>query len=60
MGKGFIQRKRKYLLIGGHCQIKCTLAKAYVLYSLLCIILGVSCQMHLTAVFYQPKLQSFF
>lgn len=60
MGKGFIQNKRKYLLIGGHCQIKRSLTKGYVLHSLLRVILSLSWQMHLTAIFYQPKPESGF
>lgn len=60
MGKGFIQSKRKYLLIGGHCQIKRSLTKGYVLHSLLRVILSLSWQMHLTAIFYQPKPESGF
>lgn len=52
--------KQRIWPIGGHCKIKRSLTKAYVLYSLLCTILSLSCQMHLTAIFYQPKLVSGF
>lgn len=58
--KGFLQSRGKCLLIGGHCQIKRSLTKAYVSLFPLCIIFSLPCHVLLTAVFYQPKLESEF